>query len=174
MSKPSWLLRAPPAAAVFAASLALYVSTLAPGMLRGDSGEFQWAMASLNVAHATGYPLYTLIGHAWLQLPLPGLPAWRLNLLSALFGAGAVMMVTILGWKLTRRIDAALAGAAFFAVAPVFWFNASILEVYTLNAFLLAHILFLLIRWGETPVAQRTDTPLFAAFFVIGLSLAHH
>jgi hypothetical protein len=49
----------------FCAALALYLSTLASGMLGGDSGEFQGAMASLNVAHATGYPLFMLLGHLW-------------------------------------------------------------------------------------------------------------
>ncbi|MGB8644677.1 MAG: DUF2723 domain-containing protein [Anaerolineae bacterium] len=177
--------------AVFIATLALYISTLAPGMLSGDSGEFQWAMASLNVAHATGYPLYTLLGHAWLQLPLQGAPAWRLNLLSALFGAGAVTALYIFARALTHRLDAALAAALFLALAPVFWFNASILEVYTLNALFLILVLYLVWRWGYDLIPNpspekggevegrggpgvRSDRFLYLAFFIIGLALAHH
>lgn len=153
------------------ASFALYYSTLAPGMLRGDSGEFQWAMVSLNVAHATGYPLFTLFGFLWQQLPLGGLVAWRLNLISALFGAAAVAMVFVASRKLTGRLDAALAAAVFFGLAPVFWFNASILEVYTLNAFLLALIVFLLLTWAAKPA---TSSAIYFAFLVLGLALAHH
>jgi hypothetical protein len=58
------------ASAAFTLSLALYLCTLAPGMLRGDSGEFQWASSALEVPHATRYPLFTVAGCAW-QLALP-------------------------------------------------------------------------------------------------------
>lgn len=147
-------------------------------MLRGDSGEFQWAMASLNVAHATGYPLFTLLGFGWLQVPFPGNVAWRLNLLSPFFGAAAVTVLFVLVRGLTRRIDAALIAALFFAVAPVIWFNASILEVYTLNAFFLALILYLLWRWANPPnvgsIPARSDLPLYFAALIFGLALAHH
>lgn len=154
------------------------MSTLAPGMLRGDSGEFQWAMASLNVAHATGYPLLTLLGFSWLQVPFSGTVAWRLNLLSPFFGALAVATLFVLVRGLTRRIDAAVVAALFFAVAPVIWFNASILEVYTLNAFFLAIILYLLWRWAKPQntdsASQSSDVPLYLASLILGLALAHH
>jgi hypothetical protein len=156
---------------IFLISLFLYLSTLAPGMLRGDSGEFQWAMASLNVAHATGYPLFTLVGYGWLQLPLAGPAAWRLNLLAPIFGAGAVTMVFVLAHSITRRLDAAIVASIFFALAPVFWFNASVLEVYTLNALFLGLILYLLWRWSCKPTSTGS---LYLAFFFLGLALAHH
>lgn len=140
-------------------------------MLRGDSGEFQWAMASLNIPHATGYPLFTLLGYAWLHVPIAAPAAWRLNLLAAFFGAAAVAMVFLLSHMITRRVDAALASAAFLALAPVFWFNASILEVYTLNAFLLALILYLLVRWSHN---TTSSWPLYLAFLTLGFALAHH
>lgn len=157
--------------AVFAAAFAFYLTTLAPGMLRGDSGEFQWAMASLNVAHATGYPLFTLLGYGWQFLPLSNNLAWQLNLLAPLFGALAVMMVFVLIRSVTERDEAALAGALFFCLAPVMWFNASILEVYSLHAFLLALILYLLWRWSRTP---SRNALLYLAVLGLGLALAHH
>ncbi|MGE5140361.1 MAG: protein O-mannosyl-transferase family, partial [Rudaea sp.] len=69
---------------------------------------------------------------------------------------------------------AALAGATFLAVSPVFWFNSSILEVYSLNALLLGMALLLLWEWSSRYAATRDDLPLYLAFLVIGLSLAHH
>lgn len=166
---------------VFVTSFILYLLTLAPGMLRGDSGEFQWAMASLNVAHATGYPLFTLIGYVWQWVPLPIPIAWQLNLLAALFGALAVATIFVMVRDVTRRTDAALIAALFLALAPTIWFNASILEVYTLHAFLLALVIGLLWRWSgqtrgvsETPRVLSDDRALYLAFFVLGLALAHH
>lgn len=163
--------------AVLVVTGGLYISTLAPGMLRGDSGEFQWAMASLNVAHATGYPLFTLLGHAWYQLPIPYDPAWRLNLLSAIFGAGASAVLFVLARSLTGRNLPALAATGFFSLAPVIWFNASILEVYSLNALFLGLLLYLLWRWYRnygSDDGHKSDTPLYLAALLFGLSLAHH
>lgn len=156
---------------VSVASFGLYFSTVAPGMLKGDSGEFQWAMASLNVPHATGYPLFTLLGYVWQQLPLDGPVAWRLNLLSAIYGAAAVGMVYLTSRRLTGRDSAALVAAVIFALTPVFWFNASILEVYTLNAFFLALIIYLVLVWSDHPSGRSA---IYFAFFVLGLALAHH
>lgn len=156
---------------VFVGTLALYLSTLAPGMLRGDSGEFQWAMASLNVAHATGYPLFTLLGYGWQLLALSNNSAWQLNLLGPIFGALAVATLFVLIRAVTGRTDAALIGAFFFALAPVMWFNSSILEVYSLHAFLLALWLYCLHRWSRD-ISQ--NAPLYLSFLVLGLGLAHH
>ena len=105
---------------LFLLSFGLYFSTLAPGMLRGDSGEFQWAMVSLNVAHATGYPLFTLVGNLWQYLIPIGAVAFRLNLLAAIFGALTIAFVYQFAYELTENVLAALAGACFLAVAPVF------------------------------------------------------
>ncbi len=156
---------------VFTATFALELSTLAPGMLRGDSGEFQWAMASLNVAHATGYPLFTLLGYGWYLVPLSNNIAWQLNLLAPFFGALATATIFIFIRSLTARSAPAFIGALFFALTPVMWFNASILEVYSLHAFLLALILYLVWRWTLHP---KQNGALYLAFFVLGLALAHH
>lgn len=184
---------------VFTATFALELSTLAPGMLRGDSGEFQWAMASLNVAHATGYPLFTLLGYGWYLVPLSNNIAWQLNLLAPFFGALATATIFIFIRLLTARSVPALIAALFFALAPVMWFNASILEVYSLHAFLLTLILYLVWRWSQLrtspdtssriisiearvrddvspspSLSGRGDAALYLAFFVLGLALAHH
>lgn len=128
-------------------------------------------MASLNVAHATGYPLFTLLGYSWQLFPLSNNFAWQLNLLAPFFAALAGMMIFIFIRSITTRNDAALIGALFFALAPVMWFNASILEVYSLHAFLLALFLYLLWRWSLEPTQSA---PLYLAFFILGLALAHH
>jgi asparagine N-glycosylation enzyme membrane subunit Stt3 len=166
--------------AIFLATFALYITTLAPGMLRGDSGEFQWAMASLNVAHATGYPLLTLLGYSWQLVPLSNNIAWQLNLLSPFFAALAAATIFVLIRSITSQSDAALIGTLFFALTPVMWFNASILEVYSLHAFLLTLILYLLWRWSlqrtspNPSFVRRGDAALYLACFILGLAFAHH
>jgi hypothetical protein len=64
-----------------------------------------------------------------------------------------------------------ITGALLFAAGPVFWQQATIAEVYTLNAFFVAALLLLTINlsfsgegWGE----------LLGLAFVAGLALTHH
>ena len=66
-------------------SLVFYALTLAPTMLEGDSGEFQSLLRTLGIVHTTGYPLYTLVGHAFTWLPF-GDVAYRVNAFSAAAG----------------------------------------------------------------------------------------
>jgi len=131
---------------LFAAVFGLYLRTLAPGLLFGDSGEFQVAAWTLGLAHATGYPLYLLLGSVWQHLlALLGFsPAYALNMLSALFGALSVSLLylTLVQWlhsTMGIRRMVALLGALFLALNPTFWSQSLIAEVYTL------HTLFLLL-----------------------------
>ena len=73
------------AALTFAAGIAafaLYLRTLAPTVLGFDSGEFQFVVPTLGLAHPTGYPLYLLLGKLFTALPV-GDVAYRVNLFSA-------------------------------------------------------------------------------------------
>lgn len=51
-----------------------------------DDGLFLLAAYFNGVAHPPGYPLYTLLAHLITYLPL-GSVAWRVHLLSGIFGA---------------------------------------------------------------------------------------
>lgn len=158
----------------------LYWRTLAPGLLGGDSGEFQFAAWVGGFAHPTGYPLYLLLGRLWTHLLPLGDPAWRMNLFSAFWGAMTVGLFYGLARQVLEPVArpagpwasraAALSAAAFCAVTPTFWSQAVIAEVYTLNAALLMALLWALARWVAT---ERTNW-LYAAAFLFGLGLAHH
>jgi len=183
-------------------ALVLYVRTLAPGLLFGDSAEFQMAAWLGGFVHPTGYPLYLLLGNVWTHLLPAGDPAWRMNLLSALFGSLAVGLV----YLLARRIIAlslrpgecssaaarlaALFAALAFAVTPTFWSQAVITEVYTLNAAFVAAVLLGLTTWAAQPAESRaisgaespsvsnagrgSNAPLYWTAAIYGLSLTHH
>lgn len=167
--------------AISVLTLALYLRTLAPGLLGGDSGEFQFAAWLGGFAHPTGYPLYLLGGWLWTHLLPLGDPAWRMNAFSAVWGALAVGLLYLLARQvvgvvardyrpmLAVRLPALIA-AATFAVSPTFWSQAVVAEVYTLNVALALAFLLALIRWAATGRARWLD----GAAFLLGLSLAHH
>lgn len=173
---------ADPAIAILlgAVAFALYTLTLAPTVLAGDAGEFQFVPYLLGVAHPTGYPLYCLFGWLWSHLLPVGDVAYRMNLFSALWAALAVgllypLVMTLLQLVLpglsaaARRTIAALA-ASTFAVTPTFWSQAIIAEVYGLHLFFVVALLWLILRWA----VRRSPRLLLAAAGLFGLSLAHH
>jgi hypothetical protein len=164
---------------VFALALALYWRMLAPGLLDGDSGEFQTAAWRWGLAHATGYPLYLLLGGVWQRgLALVGIaPATALNALSAVIGALTVALLyrLMLGWlpgaDLPRRL-AALFTAALFAVNPTFWSQNLIAEVYALHALF---VVLILQRYQQVEHERaRSARSLIALALAIGLALTHH
>jgi hypothetical protein len=171
-------------AGLFAASFLIYLGTLAPSVatIFDDSLEFQLVSYLPGIAHPTGYPLYTLLGKLFTFLPV-GDVAYRVNLMSAFFAAlTVVLLYAILRLIVKYRVPAAL-GAASFALSPVFWSQAVIAEVYTLNAAFVALTLCLLLAWArsreEGPIelfglSLDSTSLLYLLTFEYGLSLTHH
>lgn len=157
------------AGVVFLAGLGLYVRTLAPGLLLGDSGEFQVLASTLGIAHNTGYPIYLLIGKLLTGLPFQTV-AYKINLLSALAGAVTLAEVYLVGKLLTGRRLLSLAGPLILGINTIFWWQAVIAEVYTPGAAFTGGVLLLVILWGKTSKPGY----LLAAGVVGGLSLGIH
>ncbi len=169
-------------------ALALYLRTLAPGVLAGDAGEFQFVAYLGGIAHPTGYPLYLMLGWLWSHLLPWGNVAWRMNLFSALCGGLAVGLTYLLAERLLRASTPTLptvarcltaAVAAFtFACSDIFWSQAVIAEIYTLHAAFVAGVLWLVLWWQEG--AEGTDGSegaigrLTLVALACGLSLTHH
>ena len=162
------------ASGVGLAAFLLYLRTMAPSVacIFCDSLEFQLVTYKLGIAHPTGYPLYTLLGKLFAFLPL-GDVAYRVNLMSAFFGALTVAFLYLtMRLALNFRLPALL-GALVFAVSPVFWSQAVIAEVYTLNSMFVALTLFLLLRWKES-VEEGKGGSLRPLALAYGFSLTHH
>ena len=150
--------------------LALYLRTLAPDVVDADGGEFQFAAWNFGFVHPTGYPLYLILGGLFQHLVPLGNPAYRLNLFTAITAALALAALYLAAQEITRHRGAAIIAAASFAVTRAFWYDASASEAYDLNAFFIALLIFIALRWQTEPSARK-----FAAFcFVFGLALTHH
>ncbi len=165
---------------LFGLSLVLYLRTLAPSVaaIFDDSLEFQLVCYELGIAHPTGYPLYTLLGKLFTFIPL-GDVAYGVNLMSAFFAAVTVALLYLVARRIARRPPAVLA-ALSLAFSPVFWSQAIIAEVYTLNSAFVALLLYLMLKWeagGKRQAASASPQPapcFLLAAFLYGLSLTHH
>lgn len=164
-------------------AFALYLRTVAPGLLGSDSGEFQFAAWLGGFAHPTGYPLYLMLGWLWTHLAPWHDPAWRMNAFSALWAGVAVGLVYLLSVRILRAVQpadraahqpamrlTALFAALTFAVTPTFWSQAVIAEVYTLHAAFVSAVLLAVLIWAE----RRSWRWLYLAALTYGLSLTHH
>lgn len=106
--------------AVGLAALSLNAALLCHVPAGKDGSEFTLVLATLGVAHPTGYPLYTLVGHVFVRLlHAAGLPwATAANAFSALGGACALALLHALATRLVRPHAGARA-APWLALLPV-------------------------------------------------------
>ena len=145
--------------------LAVYLRTSASGLTwandGSDGGDLIAAAATGGVAHPTGYPLYLILARVFQLVPLGSL-AFRTNLFSAIATALAAALV----YELVRSLSTnsqeksawavALAAGVAFGLAPLIWSQAVITEVYGLQSFLVALIIYLYVKpMQASPSAQR-------------------
>jgi len=178
-------------------SFLVYFITLGPSVTLEDSGELAVAGDHLGVPHPPGYPIWTMCAYvfvrlfSWVTYQGQPTPAWSISLMSAVFAALAAgftaMLITRSASDMLRDahdgeedFDLAqsnvlcwtggVGGSLVFAFSPVMWSQATIVEVYTLNAFFLMWIFLLTYRWMRRP----SDKILWLTAFVFGLGLTNY
>lgn len=154
----------------FVVLLALYLATLAPSVVGGDSGELIASALTGGVPHPPGYPLFALLARLFGSLPLGHSPAWRVNLVSAVAtaAAGGLLASVVLSW--TGRALAALVAAALFGTSTQAWLHANSAEVFGLNAMFVALALLLWLNVERT----RSRRLVCALALASGLAMCNH
>src|SRR5437762_11273380 len=132
------------AVAVAAAAGTLYFLTAARDIVVGDSPELITAAVTLGVAHAPGYPLFTMLGHLFSQLPFGSIP-FRVNLLSVICDALTIGVVYLSACRLIRSQLAAAVAALLVAVNLTFRVLSLAAGVFSLNSLFAANLILLLI-----------------------------
>lgn len=150
-------------------ALALYIRTLAPSLLWGDSAEFQTLSYTLGMTHPSGYMTQIMLGKLFTYLPVGNI-AYRVNLMSAFFGALAVAQVYLIVRMLGGLPIAGISASMMLALSQLFWRRALVAESYTIAASMLATIWLLFLFWRHT---QKWGY-LFAAGLAGGLSMGIH
>lgn len=154
----------------------VYLATLAPTVTwqhnGADSGDLAAAAFTLGIPHPPGYPLFIIVASVfarwtWFE------PAHGIGVLVALAGAASVYFLARAAHELSAPVAknsraALLASlcALAFAFAPLFWAQATIVEVYTLHQLFAAVLL-----WAMVSAHPRR---VYFAAGALGLGLAHH
>ena len=112
------------AAAVAATALGIYLATLQPDFGGPeDTPKFQFIGYVLGTPHPPGYPLYVLLSHPFVALPI-GTIAYRANLFSAVMAAVACAVAYAIGRQLDARRWPAVCAALGLATGASFWRSA--------------------------------------------------
>lgn len=156
--------------ALFALAMAVYLRTLCPTIYWGDCGELAAAAYTLGITHPTGYPVWTMLGKLWTLLFPFGTIIWRLNVLSAVFGALAVVALFGAGRRLDLPRPIAFCMAGLFAFTHTFWQQCLFAETYSLTVCYTCTILYLTIKWRGQGC---TDAGLRMLALVCGLAMTN-
>ena len=181
----------PAGLALFAIALGLYTYTLAPSLNWADSARVQldavlggstyWHFEEATLVPTddlpfnrlgiapSDHPMFVLLGQVALSVPW-GQRLYRLNMMSALLGALALVMAFRVGHYLTGDRWAAALGAGALGVSHSFWFHSTTTEVYTLHALVMLSLIWLALRWPK----RRRPWELGAFALLAGLGLANH
>ena len=158
------------ALAIGVAALALYLATLQPDFGGPeDTPKFQFLGYVLGTAHPPGYPLYVLLSHVFVTLPIRTI-AYRANLFSAVMAAVACALAYAIARQLGAARWSAVCASLGLATGASFWRNALIAEVYSLAAVMVALTIALLLRWS----ARGGSGYLLAAVAAFSLGLGNH
>ena len=154
--------------AVLLIVFAIYFFTLAPSLtwahFGADGGDLITAVALNRLPHPPGYPVYLTVAPVFLQIPW-GDPAWRLNLMSAVFTALASGLLAATARRaLNLSILGSICAGICFGGAPAVWSQAVIAEVYALAIFFAVTLLYLIV----------SDAPIWVIGLVWGVALGAH
>jgi hypothetical protein len=158
--------------------LAVYLTTLQtipngsshPYMI--DVGETQVALNVWGTLHATGYPLYTVLGNFFTPLPeLLGVnPAAASSLFSVIWTLLALGGFYVLLNRLTGKRLLSAASLLVLALTRSVWIHSVIAEVYTMSLAILIG-LWLLVIWKNGWSLERR----VQALALLGsIGVAHH
>lgn len=150
-------------------AFAIFLAALPSGITGGDAGELTVAAYFLGIPHPPGYPTWCLAAHPFTWIPY-GSIAWRVALSSAVFGALACGVVALIVHAITRRWDVCLVTGLVLAYSAPFYSQATIAEVYALNALCFSLCAYLLLRWQHV----RDWRYLYGVALLCGLGQGVH
>jgi len=177
---------------IFFISFAIYLFTAFPSIYWRDASEFQAIGYLLDIAHPAGSPLYAMIAKWVTFIPL-GSIAFKITLLSAIFGAGLCVVFYWIMQSILRLvfkgdesvlsplvIDCiAFVTTLFLSFSNAVWENSNRAEVYTVQNFFTVTFILLLLKMP--PFVSKTDSlkpyaekMTYTLFFLFGLSLGAH
>jgi len=154
----------------FCLAFITYLETLCPTVYVGDSGELASVAWLMDIAHPTGYPLFSMLAKAFaLAFPF-GSAVLRINVFSAVCAAWAILFLFVALHRLFGSAAIAAAASLALAFSQTFWSQSVISEVYALHMMLLCAIIAVAVKAATEPDRRY----LYLLWFLTGLAIANH
>jgi hypothetical protein len=191
LSSRHWLF----SSAVSLICFAVYLSTMCRTVSFIDAGELAAVACTLGIAHPTGYPLFSILAHCFLWIPIPFEEILRLNIFSAFItalGVGVFYHALVAASRLSRamkrnagekkREEGIELPIAASVSALVFGFSTTVrsqsveIEVYGLHIALILLTLLAFFEGLRMDLNGSGHIPhqMVAAAFLLGLSFGNH
>lgn len=164
-------------ALLFLVTMAVYVPALARTVTFSDAGDFLMGLESVGNVHGPGYPLYLMTCKLFSWLIPFGSLAFRASLYSALFASLTVCLIYLVVHRMAGVRSAAVLAGLAYAFSYTFWYQSVIPETYSLNAFFIALLILLALRWEKSlrgGDVDRADNTLCLFALALGLAMTNH
>lgn len=173
----------------------VYLTTMCRTVSFIDAGELATVASVLGIAHPTGYPLFSILGHCVLWIPLGNEEVLKLNIFSSMVVAVAVgvfLQVLLAGVRLAdpkkrkgrdqsggekpELLLAAAIASLVLGFSTTVWAQSVAVEVYGLHILLILVTILLFLRGIHEDAEDSQSVPprLIAALFFLGLSFSNH
>ena len=147
----------------------IYIITLEEKLVGGDTSSYAFQLPQMMVLPPTGYPVFSIIGKIFSIIPIGEL-AYRLNMISAVFGSLTILFLFLAINNITKNIMASFTASLCFAFSFPYWHVANRLEFDTLNSFIIAVLLFAISRYNNNPSVKN----LYFSSLALGFMLTNH
>lgn len=161
----------------------VYLKTLAPTVMFIDAGELSAVASTLGIAHPTGYPLFTLIGHLFVKLPISSSEVYNLNFMSGITVAlGVFVFYFLMSFMLSSpsfpskgesqliMIAVSVFSSLVFAFSNTVWAQANSVEVYSIHVFFLTTLCLVFLK----AITTKSGSYFLLFSFLLGLSFSNH
>jgi len=173
----------------------VYLFTMCRTVSFIDAGELASVASILGIAHPTGYPLFSILAHCFLWIPIPSEEILKLNIFSAVvvaLGVGVFYHVLIATQRYAQAMRrkgnekgreegielriAASVSALVFGFSTTVWSQSVSIEVYGLHIVLILLILYTFFEGlrMDAKGSGHISSQMVAAAFLLGLSFANH
>ncbi len=138
--------------------------------LMNDAGEVQVVLNTWGTLHATGYPLFCILGSAFVALlrALGMSPLVAPTVFSLVWGWAASALIFALAVHLTGRTLLSAAATLLYGLTYYTWLYNAVPAVRTMG--LALEVLLLIVALRRPPIPQR----LYWLALIGGIGIAHH
>jgi hypothetical protein len=161
----------------------VYLKTLAPTVMFIDAGELSAVASTLGIAHPTGYPLFTIVGHLFTKLPISSSEVYNLNFMSGITVAlGVFVFYFLMTFMLSSPsalskgesqlivIAVSVFSSLVLAFSNTVWAQANSVEVYSVHVFFLTTLCLVFLK----AITTRSGSYFLLFGFLLGLSFSNH